>query len=142
MGVAFPGDERLQHRPAGSAKHIRGDVAELDVGRLEDLLHPIGLPGALLDQLPPVTGQLAQFAEGRRGHETRPEQAMLQQPRDPLAILNVGLPPGHRLNVLGVHEEELDAALQNLVDRPPVDPGALHRDVCAPGRGEPVCEPQ
>jgi hypothetical protein len=142
LGVAFPGDERLQHRPPGGAKHIRGDVAELDIGRLQDFLDPIDITGALLDQLPPVAGQLAQFAEGRWGHETRPEQAMLQQPRDPLAILDVGLAPGHRLDVLGIDEEELEGTLQYLVDGPPVDPGALHRDVRAPGRDQPVGEPQ
>src|SRR5262245_1543395 len=30
-------------------------------------------------------------------HEARPEQAMLQQSRDPLAVLDIGLPPRHRL---------------------------------------------
>jgi hypothetical protein len=67
---------------------------------------------------------------------------MLQQPRDPLAIIDVGLPPGHRLDGLGVDEEKLEAALQNLVDGPPVDPGALHRDVGASGGIKPVGEPE
>src|SRR5262249_40286207 len=88
---------------------------------------------AVFDQLPSVAGQLAEFAEGRRRHETRPEQAMLQQPRDPLTILDIGLPPWNRLDVLGVDEDELEAALQNLVDGSPVDPGALHRHVGASG---------
>ena len=79
--------------PPGGAEHIRGDGAQLDVGRLQDFLDPIGIPGTVLDQLLPEAGQLAEFAEGRRRHQTRPEQAMLQQPR-PLAILDAGLPPG------------------------------------------------
>jgi hypothetical protein len=140
LGIAFPRDERLEHRPPGGAEHIGGDGGERDGGRLQDLLDSIGVPGAVLDQLPAEAGQLAQFADGRRRHETRPEPAMLQQPPDPLAILDVGLPPGHRLDVLGVDEEELKAALQHLVDGPPVDPGALHRDVGAAGRGQPVGE--
>ena len=65
---------------------------------------------------------------------------MLHQPREPLAILDVGLPPGDRLDGLGVDEEELQAALEHLVDGPPVDPGALHRGVGAAGRGQPVGE--
>ena len=80
--------------PPGGAEHIRGDGAQLDVGRLQDFLDPIGIPGTVLDQLPPGAGQLSEFAEGRRRHQTRPEQAMLHQPRDPLAILDAGLPPG------------------------------------------------
>jgi hypothetical protein len=142
FGISFPGDERGQHRPPGGAEHIRGDVAELDVRRLEDLLHPIGFAGALLDQLPPVAGQLAEFPHRRRRHEARPQQALLQQARDPLAVLDVGLPPGHRLDVLRVDEEKLEASLQDLVDGPPVDAGALHRDVCASGRRQPVGESQ
>jgi len=51
---------------------------------------------------------------------------MFQQSRDPLTILDVGLPSGHRLYVLRVDEQQLEGALQDLLDRPPVDPGALH----------------
>jgi hypothetical protein len=67
---------------------------------------------------------------------------MLQQSRDPLAILDIGLPPRHRLDVLGIDEEDLDSPLQDLVDRSPVDAGALHRDVRAFGRRKPVGEPE
>jgi hypothetical protein len=54
---------------------------------------------------------------------------MLQQPRDPLAIFDVGLPPRHRLDVRRVDEKKLEGPLQDLIDRPPVDASALHRDV-------------
>lgn len=67
---------------------------------------------------------------------------MLQESGDPLAILNIGLATRHRLDVLGIDEEDLEAPLQDLVDGPPVDAGTLHRDVRAPGRGQPVGEPE
>ena len=46
----------------------------------------------------------------------------------PLAVLHIALASGHVLDVAGVDEVDLEAAvLQDLEKRDPVDPGGLHR---------------
>jgi len=43
------GEERLEHGARGDPENLSGDVPELDVRRLEDLLQTVGLPGPVLD---------------------------------------------------------------------------------------------
>jgi hypothetical protein len=47
----------------------------------------------------------------------------------PLGILDVGLAPRHGLDVMGVGDNQLEVAFQDGMDRPPVNPGALHADM-------------
>jgi hypothetical protein len=52
-----------------------------------------------------------------------------EQVADPLGVPHVGLAAGDRLDVVGVADDQLEVALEDRVDRLPVDPGALHCDV-------------
>ena len=57
---------------------------------------------------------------------------MPQQVGEPLAVPHVGLAPRHGLDVAGVDQQQLELLLQQVPDRLPVDPGALHRHVGHP----------
>jgi hypothetical protein len=58
------------------------------------------------------------------------EQAVLKQVCQPLGVFDVGLPPGHGLDMAGVDNQELDAmALEQVVDRLPVHPSGFHGHV-------------
>ena len=63
---------------------------------------------------------------------------MGQQVGDPLRIADVGLAARDVPNVLGVGEHELEAFLQHVPDRPPVDPGRFHRHMRAAVSADPV----
>src|SRR5256885_13802907 len=52
---------------------------------------------------------------------------------DPLAILDVGLPPRDLLDVLGVDQDDGESPFQEVEDRLPVDAGRFHSDM---GHGE------
>ena len=86
LGVAFAGDESVQHQPAGDAQHVRGDRVQLDPGVLEGLLDPLALGGVVLDQPLAVAGQVPQLPDRRRGHEAAAQQAVLQQLGQPLGV--------------------------------------------------------
>ena len=51
---------------------------------------------------------------------------------DPLAVLDIGLTAGHRLDVLGVGQNQGEAVLQQVVEGVPVDAWRFHRDVGNP----------
>ena len=96
-------------------------LGQLDVGVLQHLLDPVGHRGPLADQLGPLPRQVAQLADRRRRDEAGREQAVLEQLGDPLGVLDVGLAAGDLLDVLGVDQDHLEAALQEVEDRLPVD---------------------
>src|SRR3972149_10195473 len=76
------------------------------------------------------------------GGVRRPPAASGQQVRYPLAVLDVGLAPRHRLDVLSIGKEQLEIPFQKIPDRLPVDPSALHSHVGYSVGGEPVGELQ
>ena len=81
---------------------------QLDVGPFQRLLQPVDLGRALVHQTGAVAGQLAQLALGAVRHEAGPQQPVPQQVGDPLAVLHVGLAPGHRLDVLRVDQQQAE----------------------------------
>jgi hypothetical protein len=52
---------------------------------------------------------------------------VLEQFRNPLAILDVSLPPGHGFDVLRIHQHHLELTFENVPHRLPVHTGRLHR---------------
>ena len=55
---------------------------------------------------------------------------MLEQVGDPLRVFDIGLAAGHCFDVLGIDDQQLQAgALENVVNRFPVDAGGFHRHV-------------
>ena len=91
--VTFPTDQRPEDGPARCPDHVRGDRAQLDVGRLQGFLDPIGPGGPLLQQDGPMAREIPEFVDRRRLDEAGPQQPMLQQPGQPFAIAHVGLRP-------------------------------------------------
>jgi hypothetical protein len=74
----------------------------------------LGLPAPLLDHRPAVTGQVPLLTGRAIGHETRPDQAVLQQLRSPLGVRHVGLAARHVTHVTGVdHPHVPDGLLQH-----------------------------
>ena len=61
LGVAFPGDQRRQHRPPGDPEDVAGDHAQLDLGVLQQLLDPLLLGGPRRHQVHAVAGHLSQL---------------------------------------------------------------------------------
>ena len=51
MGSRCPADQRPRASPARDPEAVAGDRAQLDLRILPPLLHPLHLPGAVLDQL-------------------------------------------------------------------------------------------
>ena len=75
-----------------------------------DLLDPVGHRRPVGDQLGPLPRQVAQLADRRGRHEAGREQAVLQQLGDPLGVLDVGLAARDLLDVVGVDQDQLEAA--------------------------------
>ncbi len=68
---------------------------------------------------------------------------MPQQVGDPLAVLDIGLPAGHGLHVVRVHQQDgPPLLLEEVVHRPPVDSRRLHGDVRDAEAAEPVGQRQ
>src|SRR5207244_5361045 len=82
--------QSLEHGPAGNAHHVAGDVAQLDVRPLQQLLHALNEVRALLDQGASVADQFPPLTTLTVGNEAGFEQPMLEQLSQPLSILDVG----------------------------------------------------
>ncbi len=91
-----------------------------------------------MHQLATLPRQLTQLPLWLRRHQAATQQAALQQLRDPLAVLDIGLASRHVLDVLGVDQEDLEAVLQQVPDRLPVNPGRFHSDMAHPFGLQPV----
>jgi hypothetical protein len=94
LGVAFAGDQGLQHRPARDAQDVSGDRVQLDAGVLQGLLDPLALGAMGLDEPLAVAGQIPQLADRRRWHEAAAQQPTLQQLAQPGGITDIGLAAG------------------------------------------------
>jgi hypothetical protein len=63
---------------------------------------------------------------------------VLEQLAEPLGVLDVGLSAGHIVDVLGIHQQQVEIVLHQVVDRLPPTPGAPLNTTsmsCAPGGG-------
>ena len=107
-----PGCERR----AGHAQDVARHGRELDPRILEDLVEPVGLTGAVLEEGLPVPGEVPELPDRRRRDEAPPQEPALQQLGDQSAVGHVGLPPGDIRDVGGVHEEEAAGVLEHVVD--------------------------
>jgi hypothetical protein len=119
---------RARNQPPRQPEHVADQPGELDVGALQHLDEPVALRGLGLDQRAAVPREVAQVTKGLVRDEAFAHQAVAHQHGQPFGILDVGLAPRHRLDVLGVGDDQLEAALgfQHRVDGPPVDAGGSH----------------
>ena len=137
-GSVSPVDERLQHRapllPRMSAEHD----ADLEVGILEHLLDALDVRGPLAHELLAGARERPQLLHGHRRHEAGADQAVGQQIGQPHRVVDIGLAPGHVLDVRGVGQHQLEVPFQHVPHRLPVHAGGLHRHVLDPEGVEPV----
>jgi hypothetical protein len=104
--------------------------AGLDAGVHWHLGQPLPLAGALLGELLAVPGPDAQLGDRAGGDEAGPQQPVLVQLSDPLAVGQVRFAARDVAHVRRVADAHLDPGLgQRVVDRPPVHPRAFHRRV-------------
>jgi hypothetical protein len=108
--IVHAGDERSEHRAPTDAQDIGEDTRHLDVGVLQDLLDPERVLRDLPHQLPPRAREVAELLDGRGRHETAPDQPVREQVGEPHRIVHVRLPAGHIADVLGIGQDEGEAA--------------------------------
>jgi hypothetical protein len=96
-GIFFcnlPRGQSAQHVPTAGSENVCGHAGQLHVAGLQQLLDAIRLVGSLLDQRLAIARQFAQLADLLGRDKAGAEQSQLQQLRDPLRVLEVGLPAG------------------------------------------------
>ena len=140
--VADAGDERFEHLPGRHPEDVGDHRVQLDPGVLEQLLDPLGLPGAFLDQLLAVAGQVAQLGDHRWRHEAGPQQPALAQLGQPLRVADIGLAARQVLHRVRVGQQQLPSRdrVEDMPDRFPEHPGGLHRDLSDTLGDQPVAQ--
>lgn len=112
--IGFSGDQRVQHGTARDAQHIGDYVRQLDVGRFQQLMHTVSGLDPIPDEALTMAREIARVPDCWRRDETSTNQAMRQQIRDPLAVLHVGLPARHRLDVVRIGQDDLEAPFEEI----------------------------
>ena len=135
--IALPCDDCLQDAPAAEAQDVGNDRGELDVGFLQRRLNPLGVTDDLARQFAPRPGQVAQFLNRLRRHETGADETVGEEIGDPRRIVGVALAARHIANARGVGENQAEVLAQHVPDRLPIDAGRLHRHVRHLGFGQP-----
>ena len=127
-GVALPGDQRLDHRPAGDPERVGEYRRDLDQGVLEQLLDPLLDPDTVDDQIEPGPGQVPHPAHRLGRHQRRRDHRALRQLGQPHRVDLVGLRPARDvLGLRGVDQPHRQPGrLQQVVERAPVVRGGLH----------------
>ena len=120
-------DEPFEDAGAVGAEQVREDPPDADPGGVEDLVDAVARAGTLAHHLTAHARDFAQGAKLRRRDEARRTQTELADACEPHAVGDVGLAAPELLDVLGVHEQRLDARVfERLPGGFPVNAGALH----------------
>jgi hypothetical protein len=136
--VGRPLHQGVQHRAPTGAHDVGGDTGEFEARVLQHLAQPVHFSAPIADLRDLIAREVSQFSDRRRRHEARLQQAAFEQLRQPLTVLDVGLPPRHMLQHQHVDQQQLKPVFEHVVDRLPVDPGAFQRDMRHPMRMQPV----
>ena len=140
LGCHVPLDEGLQHGCTGHAEDIRRHTRQLDVGRLQQLERPIALGRQGFGKGSPMAQEITQLTDLGRRHEARSDQAVAHQVSNPFGIRHVSLAPWHRLDVVGIGNDQGEEPFEDGVDRLPIDAGALHPDMRHAQLPQPVAQ--
>ena len=133
----------VEDRPAALAEHIGKLCIDLEVGVLQHLVNALNMTAPLAHQLLARAQKGAQVLRLTVRDETRPDQTVRQELRQPSSVADVGLAPGHVLDVRGIRQNELELAIrQHVPYGSPVHAGGLHRHVRALVRRQPVRQRQ
>ena len=142
FGVVLPGNDGFDHPSARNAQGVGGNRTEFDVGLFEKLLNAIRHRTLRLLQLCPKARQIAQILNVGGRHKAAPNQAMLQEISDPLTIFGIGLTTRNHFDVMWIHQQQLEMALQHSPDGSPVHPGRFHGNVAYLMLSKPISQPQ
>jgi hypothetical protein len=93
-GIRVAGDQRAQHGTARDAHDVTGDRAQLDVRVVQHLVNPIDRARTLVQERRPVTRQIPEVANGRRGAPLRfdlvPARRLIRIPPQALIFIVSG----------------------------------------------------
>jgi hypothetical protein len=140
IGVAP--QQRFQHLSSRHPHHIAGHRGELEVGRLQKLVQSVHFPHPLVAKRFAIAGQIPKLPDRLGRNETPLQKPMGKEIGNPLAIRHIRLAPGHPLDVRGVDQQHREAIFQQIIDRLPKYPRALHRYVGHLFAPEPVVKHQ
>jgi hypothetical protein len=87
---------------------------------LQQLLQPLGDPGAFAGGVGAGTGEVTQFPHGLVRHEPGPQQPMGTQLRQPGGVADVGLAAGQVPGIAGVDQDHIQALGQQVDEGLPV----------------------
>ena len=122
FGVGISSNHLLEHLGGRDPSDIGDNTLKFDVGALQGLLQFVGRLAALGRKAAAMAGELPQVALRPAGNEAGAQKPVAQQVGDPLSILDIGLSSWHRFHVGGVGDDQLEVALQQIVDRHPCRP--------------------
>src|SRR6266508_4824928 len=143
LARSSPGAQQFrQQAPCRDSRKVADHRGQLDVRTLQCFLEPIYFRGTLSHQARPIAGEFAQLPFGALGYETPREQPVLQEVSDPLAVRDVRFPSRDPLYMLGVDQQQVESVFEQVIDRLPVHPAALHGHMGAACLQQPVRELQ
>ena len=136
LGLRSPGDQRLDHRPAGHPEHVGEHRRDLDQSVLEQLLDPLLDPGAVLDQVEPGPGQIPHADASARQAPATGTPSTARPACQPHRVELVGLrATRHVLHLRGVDQPHRQPGrLEQIVERAPVVRGGLQHHPRRPAR--------
>ena len=103
-------------------------------------MDPIGFPSAFCQPPGPLSGEFPQLPLRFLGNETRREEPMAQQIRDPHRIFDIGFATGDTLDVGRIHHPRGETAFQEIIHRLPIRAGRFHGYMRHPFGGEPCLQ--
>jgi hypothetical protein len=111
------------------AAALRGYRIQLEARILQNFVDAVMHAIALLDQLHAVARQISLFASLARRHKAGLDEPVGQQLGQPLTVPRIRLSAWDILYLIGVGQDQMEMAFQNLPDRLPVHAGRLHRQM-------------
>jgi hypothetical protein len=124
--IGLSADDGLQDCPATLAREVAEHNAELEIGVLQDLFDALHVGAALTHELLARAGEGARFLHRHGRHETGADQPMGEQIGEPHGVVDVGLAPGHVLDVRGVGQHQLEVPFEDVPDGLPVHARGFH----------------
>jgi hypothetical protein len=140
-GVGVAGGDVAEDGHARGPGEVADDVVELQVHEGQGLLHALDVGGRGRDELIAMPHERPDRRDLGRRAEAAPQESEGVELLDPLTVQDVRLAARDALDVEGVDEQNLEAAvLEDLEQGDPVDPGRLHGDGGDAAGLEPVGE--
>lgn len=92
-------------------------------------MHPVSLGDPLGNEFALEPTPVTEFPKPLFGDKTAFQKPTEEQFGDPFTVLLVGFVPGYMLDMPGIDQDNPEIFFQNIEDRLPVYPRALHGDM-------------